>query len=141
MAGPSFPFLEEERPIYLAEQLAIAQQLSVGFSNTRDRHRAREIITRLQEEEAMLADLKSAELQVETQARLSAAIIEGEVGAVELIAAGYRPAGTEGKEAMASADTIQQITASGGFTVPEGLKSMLPLLLIVGVVLIILFKK
>lgn len=62
----------------------------------------------------------------------------------QLVAAGIPVVNESGSPeggSMASADTIQTMRASGGFTIPESLKGMLPVLLIFVLVVLIIFKK
>ncbi len=141
----SFPYLEAERPVYLAEQLGIVRTKRASgdvWGSSTARAEANEILTRLEAEEALFAAAVSTEIMVETQERLAKAILKEEVSSLQLVEAGYRPAGsTEGLGVMADVDTVQTMRAAGGIQIPEGLKTMLPLLLIFAVVLLIIFKK
>lgn len=132
--GYFFSALSEEQTADI-EGLGFTDYLTAMFrystQNAATERKERELQEAL--EEAALAQQQAEfESSIESLNNSIALVESGQVAFV---------GGTSPEGVMASADTLQTMRASGGFTIPEGLKSLLPLLLIFALVVLVIFKK
>lgn len=101
--------------------------------------REEDILEAAREREILVSELEVAVVEAATEGDIALQVAIANLEAVQPVPAEVGLSAEGGS--MASADTIQTMRASGGFTLPEGFKQFLPLLLAFILVVFILIKK